>query len=302
LQTERSRPAAVIPEFLTKSDEPGSEEGTALCDAREPFSLRNEPLQSFSLRGCCLGTASPGRGQCGDEIDGIVGVHTWAERQKVDRSHVRPAGFDARVFELYLFAYFSRSGYAIDFTYNRPDFIVERNGVRVAVEATTSSRPDPFVIEELLEPSTEEIARKQRDELPFAHDVGQRPTMETWGEGIEVYHNPNALIPLPRTFFRYASDSILTEAKTITSVVPDFHPFTSHTISIDNSSMPESVEVDGVRVDLISAREFNDLKPITEEEAERLELFAACASGGLIRAGATSRRCCTTSPTTPSWP
>lgn len=24
---------------------------------------------------------------------------------------------------------------------------------------------------------------------------------ETWGEGILVYHNPNALIPLPRDFF-----------------------------------------------------------------------------------------------------
>jgi hypothetical protein len=348
-------------------------------------------------------------------------TEVWADFEDKDGNFVRDfqtAGFDARVFELYLFAYFSRSGYAIDFSYNRPDFLVERNSVRVAIEATTSSRPDPFVIEELLEPSTEEIARKQRDEipvrlgsplfsklqkkywelpqvaglpfviaieafhdttalffpgmtlanylyglehfpkytedgqlliesapiatherpgktpipsnffaqpgaehvsailftnsgtyskfnriglmeghyrgdlkmvrtgtcwnpdpnastpLPFAYDIGQRPTMETWGEGIEVYHNPNALIPLPRTFFRHASDSILTEAKTITSRVPDFHPFTSHTISIHHNSIPEFVEVDGVRVDLISAREFNDLKPITEEEAERLELFA----------------------------
>ena len=47
------------------------------------------------------------------------------------------AGFNARVFELYLFAYFSRSGFAIERTMPNPDFLVERAGVRVAVEATT---------------------------------------------------------------------------------------------------------------------------------------------------------------------
>ena len=76
------------------------------------------------------------------------------------------AGFDARVFELYLHAYFADGGYTIDTSHQRPDFMVERDGVRVAIEATTSSRPDPFVVEELLEPTSDEIARKQRDEMP----------------------------------------------------------------------------------------------------------------------------------------
>ena len=49
------------------------------------------------------------------------------------------AAFDARFFELYLFAYFSKSGFEIDPTYQRPDFLVTRNGLTVAVEATTAN-------------------------------------------------------------------------------------------------------------------------------------------------------------------
>jgi hypothetical protein len=46
-------------------------------------------------------------------------------------------GFDARFFELYLHAYFSRSGYRVDRSHSNPDFIVTRDAVTVAVEATT---------------------------------------------------------------------------------------------------------------------------------------------------------------------
>jgi hypothetical protein len=46
-------------------------------------------------------------------------------------------GFDARTFELYLFAYLQEAGYTIIRDYDRPDFIVERNGIKVAIEATT---------------------------------------------------------------------------------------------------------------------------------------------------------------------
>ncbi len=46
-------------------------------------------------------------------------------------------GFDARYFELYLHAYFSRTGFQIDRPKPAPDFIVERDSIKVAVEATT---------------------------------------------------------------------------------------------------------------------------------------------------------------------
>ncbi|WP_253506657.1 hypothetical protein [Paenibacillus xylanexedens] len=46
-------------------------------------------------------------------------------------------GFDARVFELYLFAYLLESDYKIKRNYERPDFLVEKDGLTVAIEATT---------------------------------------------------------------------------------------------------------------------------------------------------------------------
>lgn len=47
------------------------------------------------------------------------------------------AGFDARFFELYLYAYLLRSGFKITRDHSAPDFIVTRNDFNVAIEATT---------------------------------------------------------------------------------------------------------------------------------------------------------------------
>ena len=49
------------------------------------------------------------------------------------------SGFDARIFELYLHAYFESSGYVISRTRSNPDFILTRQRATVAVEATTSN-------------------------------------------------------------------------------------------------------------------------------------------------------------------
>ncbi|WP_342538569.1 hypothetical protein MKY15_21745 [Sporosarcina sp. FSL K6-1540] len=48
-------------------------------------------------------------------------------------------GFDARTFELYLFAYFLESGFEFEESFDRPDYIVKKNGVRIAIEATTTN-------------------------------------------------------------------------------------------------------------------------------------------------------------------
>jgi hypothetical protein len=47
-------------------------------------------------------------------------------------------GFDARILELYLHAALSEMGWKIDRP-KAPDFIVEKNGIRVAIEATTTN-------------------------------------------------------------------------------------------------------------------------------------------------------------------
>lgn len=55
-------------------------------------------------------------------------------------------GFDARFFEFYLYAYFSRSGFELNREFEKPDFLVTRNGLTVAVEATTVNPPASGVL------------------------------------------------------------------------------------------------------------------------------------------------------------
>jgi len=47
------------------------------------------------------------------------------------------SGFDARLFELYFFGFLHLNNYEIDWNYSSPDFIVSKNGVKVAIELTT---------------------------------------------------------------------------------------------------------------------------------------------------------------------
>lgn len=52
---------------------------------------------------------------------------------------------------------------------------------------------------------------------------------ETWGEGVSIYHNPNALIPLPIEFFPSAAHHFLKEDKIVT-VNAEAHVFSSYTL------------------------------------------------------------------------
>lgn len=49
-------------------------------------------------------------------------------------------GFDARIWELYLWAALREAGYTIDQSHDAPDFSLARDGLEWSVEATTSSR------------------------------------------------------------------------------------------------------------------------------------------------------------------
>lgn len=57
---------------------------------------------------------------------------------------------------------------------------------------------------------------------------------ETWSEGVVVYHNPNALIPLAPELFddRVAQSFFNLESKLIHSVMPDIFPYNSFTQNI----------------------------------------------------------------------
>jgi hypothetical protein len=54
-------------------------------------------------------------------------------------------GFDARTFELYLFALFREQGWAVDRSHPQPDFCLKKSNVDIFVEATTANQPGPGI-------------------------------------------------------------------------------------------------------------------------------------------------------------
>lgn len=84
---------------------------------------------------------------------------------------LQSTGFDARTFELYLFAYLHFSGFDVDRTKPNPDFIVSRSGITAAVEATTVNPSTAGVLTELgktvADLSGPEVTEYLRHELPI---------------------------------------------------------------------------------------------------------------------------------------
>lgn len=68
--------------------------------------------------------------------------HTYYDKDGNFVEQFQTTGFDARVFELYLYAYFSESGYEIDNRYSSPDFNIIHHGERVSIEAVTANPSD----------------------------------------------------------------------------------------------------------------------------------------------------------------
>lgn len=55
---------------------------------------------------------------------------------------------------------------------------------------------------------------------------------ENWGHGVNVFHNPNALLPLDPSIFPSATHHRLRDDGQIVSDFPEFHPYTSTTIML----------------------------------------------------------------------
>ena len=314
-------------------------------------------------------------------------------------------GFDARLFELYLFAYFSRSGFKVDRTHPSPDFIVARKGVTVSIEATTVNpsqgeqlardllpsrldsrqfahfqdqelpirfgsslfsklkkrywelehcRDQPFILaieaffndeslnlsdnglaqylyglrvsagwttEGILEVRTDiveshisgdkripsnffgqpgaenvsavvftnsgthakftrmgyqqgfgidqfDISRlgfsynphpDAKDPTYFEYSLAEPPLVESWGQGLVVNHNPNALFPLPRDFFPEAVQEYIEDGE-YKSDLPDWHPIVSKTL-VRHFARPENrpPRVPRVHVAAIAKSDFENI-------------------------------------------
>lgn len=75
-------------------------------------------------------------------------------------------GFDARIWELYLFSFFREQYFSFERAHEAPDFIVEKLTYKIAVEAVIVSRKTPINNE--YEPKNpKEIAEKLRNEMPL---------------------------------------------------------------------------------------------------------------------------------------
>jgi hypothetical protein len=67
--------------------------------------------------------------------------------------------------------------------------------------------------------------------LPFHFEIAPGKTMETWAEGLSMFHNPNAKYPVPRELFPSIAHHEFRDGQ-IYSSIPEFHPYTSVTIHL----------------------------------------------------------------------
>jgi len=96
---------------------------------------------------------------------------TFADPEGNFLEQFQTAAFDARLFELYLFAYLSRSGFEVDRNQVTPDFLVSRGGGTVAVEATTVNPSTSGILgkigKKISDLSHEELIDYRQNELPI---------------------------------------------------------------------------------------------------------------------------------------
>lgn len=71
------------------------------------------------------------------QIDEVAGSMTDTDGNFVEQ--FQSTGFDSRTFELFLQAMFVEQGHAVSRDYDRPDFLLRRDGVEVFVEAVTAN-------------------------------------------------------------------------------------------------------------------------------------------------------------------
>lgn len=80
-------------------------------------------------------------------------------------------GFHSRLFELACFAYLEESGWAVSREHRSPDFLVEKGGVRLALEAVTSNSPlgrdEDIAASKMPDPRSQDILAKCNDEFPI---------------------------------------------------------------------------------------------------------------------------------------
>ena len=70
--------------------------------------------------------------------------------------------------------------------------------------------------------------------IPFMYEVGSSDYVETWMEGLSVFHNPNANIPLDPELLPGAAHHFLNDDGTLTTHLPEWHPVSTETMITTN--------------------------------------------------------------------
>ncbi|EHT5237400.1 hypothetical protein OD040_004316 [Escherichia coli] len=78
----------------------------------------------------------------------------------------------------------------------------------------------------------------------FSFEVKEGDITETWAEGLNMYHNPNAKYPVDPDLFPSIAHHFLENGE-VKSIVPDFHPYTSITINVlTQNNKKQKIRVD----------------------------------------------------------
>ena len=107
---------------------------------------------------------------------------------------------------------------------------------------------------------------RAKDPTYFAYNLAEPPLVESWGQGLVVNHNPNALFPLPKNFFPEAVQGYIEDGR-YKSKHPAWSPISSNTFirhfrSLQNQPHRSS----GAWVATISKSDFQDFCGFTVDD------------------------------------
>jgi hypothetical protein len=145
---------------------------------------------------------------------------------RIDRNFVhdfQTAGFHNRLFEIACFAYLESVGFSFDRSFNRPDFMVSRDGHTIAIEVTSANSSDgresDISLTQLEDLSDEEIFGKVTQEFPLRMtNVLSRKLKRKYHELSHCAEKPLVLFVAP--FFEAGAQSYTDQA-----LGPCLYPF-----------------------------------------------------------------------------
>lgn len=173
------------------------------------------------------------------------------------------SGFDNRLWEVFLYVYLHESGFNIDRSFNAPDYVVERFGAEVCIEAVTVN-PSRHR-QDLPEPQNqEEINERLRDYMPikFGSPLYSKLNKKYWEKehvrgkplviAIHDYHQNGSMVWSRTALSEYLYARrirLITDENGNKSVVKeeiDFHEYEGKRISSGFFKLPEAENISSV--------------------------------------------------------